>query len=135
MFDQYAALLMSILTTITEFRTDRRRQVVPIEKSKGIKRRQRLALWFDAECQRVTTELSPLYHRSDFFGGEWLTPALLGCSVPQGNILWPVLFLLYAADATGQRHGLDSHSYADDTQVYDHFKSASCGPDKSCYTM
>ena len=39
-----------------------------------------------------------------------------------------VLFLLYTADVTAiiQLHVFDSYSYADDTQVYGHCKSALC---------
>jgi Reverse transcriptase (RNA-dependent DNA polymerase) len=47
------------------------------------------------------------------------------CSVPQGPVLGPVLFLLYSAELQDIiiRHALRPHLYADDTQMY-----GSCRP-------
>jgi len=44
------------------------------------------------------------------------------CSVPQGSVLGPVLFVLYVADIADivNRHGVTLHSFADDTQLYLH---------------
>jgi len=40
--------------------------------------------------------------------------------VPQGFVLGPLLFIFYVADIAGiaDRHGIQSHFYADDAQLY-----------------
>jgi len=52
--------------------------------------------------------------------GVQSTRSLLTCCVLQGSVLGPVLFLVYDADviAIARRHGLEVHSYADDTRLY-----------------
>ena len=60
-------------------------------------------------------------------GSEFHTAgtATLNTETTGGSVLGPILFLLYCADVTNiaERHGVTAHSYADDTQLYDHRKT------------
>ena len=60
------------------------------------------------------------------FGGERSATSRVSSGIPQRSVLGPVLFLLYTADVLQitRRHGLGSHSYADDIQLYCSGKAA-----------
>ena len=67
-----------------------------------------LASFLDARSQMVD------------FGGCLSAPTKLRHGVPQGTVLGPLLFVLYAADVIeiATSLGVRVHSYADDTQLY-----------------
>ena len=71
---------------------------------------------------------SYLTRRSQFvrINGEVSAITPVTCGIPQGSVLGPVLFLLYAAGVIKlvEECGLSAHAYADDLQVYRHASPA-----------
>ena len=56
------------------------------------------------------------------YGGSTSAMVYVVCSVPQGSVLGPRLFIMYTADLSEvvKKHDVNIHAFADDTQFYRH---------------
>jgi len=56
------------------------------------------------------------------YGNRTSATVYITCSVPQGSVLGPRLFIMYSADLADivSAHGVSYHAFADDTQMYLH---------------
>ena len=56
------------------------------------------------------------------YGGNASRTVDISCSVPQGSVLGPSLFILYTAELSDKidEHGINLHAYANDSQLYVH---------------
>jgi len=70
--------------------------------------------WF---CSYLSNRTYTVVH-----GGGTSAVVSIPCSVPQGSVLGPQLFILYTADLEEHvaEHGVNYHIFADDTQLYVH---------------
>ena len=83
---------------------------------------ERLAKSFGISDQALRWFASYLTERfqSVHFAGKTSSSTQVRCGVPQGSVLGPLLFLLYTADigSIASKYNINSHSFADDTQLY-----------------
>jgi hypothetical protein len=87
-----------------------------LEKRMGVS--GQVLKWIQSYMKDRRIAVSIEGHQSDEFSQH--------CGVPQGSTLGPVLFLVYMAPLFDifDTLPINSHGYADDTQLYNNFKSA-----------
>jgi len=89
----------------------------------------KLQQMFGINCVVLAWLRSYLSNRSYrvIYAGQSSGSILIICSVPQGSVLGPLLFILYTADVSdlAARHDVKAHSFADETQLYRHCTSTS----------
>ena len=72
--------------------------------------------WYQSYVADLTQTFQVELDRSKAF--------IIDCSVPQGSVLGPLKFVAYTEDLPSviEKHDLDHHLYADDTQIADHLQ-------------
>ena len=83
---------------------------------------ERLRVSFGFDGRALSWFRSYLQGRSQHVrcGGKRSAASDVVCGVPQGSVLGPILFIIYTADLASivTDHGLSSHQYADDCQIF-----------------
>jgi len=77
--------------------------------------------WFQSYLSERTQSFAHAGLTTDYFP--------VTCSVPQGSVFGPLGFIAYTEDITvvSEKHSVHSHTYADDTQLYDSSTVADAG--------
>ena len=113
-FDNHQGVILVLLDLSSAFDTIDHDIMISRLRSLGIK--GQALQWITSYLQFRTQSVSINGQSSD------LTPLRFG--VPQGSVLGPQFFTIYASPISkiAQRHGVHLHMYADDTQLYLPFK-------------
>ena len=70
--------------------------------------------WFSSYLSGISFQVA--------HGGSTSSAVYIPCSIPQGSVLGPRLFILYTADLEDHvaKHGVCFHTFADKMQLYVH---------------